>query len=68
MIVVLAAAALADVFVFLVCEHRHGVVRFPKCGVVQSAKKTDVAEHPQVFRHVGLLFNEPPGAAKLLFI
>jgi len=31
-------------------------------------KKTDVAEHPQVFRHVGLLFNETPGAAGLLFI
>jgi len=26
-----------------------------------SAKKTDVAEHPEAFRHVGLLVNEPPG-------
>jgi len=24
-------------------------------------KKTDVAEHPKVFHHVGLLFNKPPG-------
>jgi hypothetical protein len=31
-------------------------------------KKTDVAEHPQVFRRVGLLFNETPGTAGLLFI
>jgi len=27
-----------------------------------------VAEHPQVFRHVGLLINEPLGFAGLLFI
>jgi len=32
------------------------------------AKKTDVAEHPQVFRHIGLLLNEPPGVARLPFI
>jgi hypothetical protein len=32
------------------------------------AKKTDVAEHPKVFHHVGLLVNEPPGPAGLLFI
>jgi hypothetical protein len=25
-------------------------------------KKTDVVDHPQVFHHVGLLINEPPGA------
>jgi hypothetical protein len=34
----------------------------------KSAKKTDVAEHPKVFHHVGLLANEPPGPAGLLFI
>ena len=33
-----------------------------------SAKKADVAEHPKVFHHVGLLVNEPPAAAGLLFI
>jgi len=27
-------------------------------------KKTDVAEHPEAFRHVGLLFNETPGAGR----
>jgi len=27
-----------------------------------------VAEHPKVFGHVGLLFNQPPGKAELLFI
>jgi hypothetical protein len=31
-------------------------------------KKTDAAKHPKVFSHVGLLFNEPPGTAGLLFI
>jgi hypothetical protein len=41
-------------------------VRFS--GNDQRNKKTDVAEHPQVFRHVGLLFNKRPGAARLLFI
>jgi hypothetical protein len=32
------------------------------------AKKTDVAEHPQVLRHVGLLVNGLPGTAGLPFI
>jgi hypothetical protein len=27
--------------------------------VDQSQKKTDVAEHPEVFDHVGLLFDKP---------
>lgn len=31
-------------------------------------KKTDVADHPQVFGHVGLLFSEPPGFAGLLYV
>ena len=31
-------------------------------------KKKDVAEHPEVSNHVGLLVNEPPGQAELLFI
>ena len=35
---------------------------------VTKNKKTDVAEHPKVLGHVGLLFNEPPGKAELLFI
>ena len=30
--------------------------------------KTDVADHPQVFHHVGLLTNKPPGTAGLLLI
>jgi hypothetical protein len=30
-------------------------------------KKADVAEHPQAFDHVGLLFNEPSGRSGLLF-
>jgi hypothetical protein len=33
-----------------------------------KTKKADVVEHPKVFHHVGLLFNEPPGKAELLFI
>jgi hypothetical protein len=31
-------------------------------------KKADVAEHPEVFDHVGLLVLEPHGTAVLLFI
>jgi hypothetical protein len=30
-------------------------------------KKADVAEHPKVFHHVGLLINEPPGGTGLPF-
>jgi hypothetical protein len=33
-----------------------------------SPKKTDVVERPKAFHHVGLLVNEPPGTAELLFI
>jgi hypothetical protein len=29
-----------------------------------QTKKADVAEHPEVFDHVGLLFNEPPGTGR----
>jgi hypothetical protein len=31
-------------------------------------KKADVVEHTEVFDHVGLLVNEPPGVAGLPFI
>jgi len=31
-------------------------------------KKADVVEHPEVFHHVGLLINKPPGMAGLPFI
>jgi hypothetical protein len=31
-------------------------------------KKADVAEHPKVFHHVGLLFTGRPGEAELPFI
>jgi len=31
-------------------------------------KKADATECPQAFHYVGLLVNEPPGAAELLFI
>jgi hypothetical protein len=34
----------------------------------KKTKKADVAEHPEVFNHVGLLTNEPLGIAGLLFI
>jgi hypothetical protein len=33
-----------------------------------AAKKTDVAEHYQVFHHVGLLFDGLPGRSGLPFI
>ena len=31
-------------------------------------KKADVAEHPKVFRHIGLLIDEPLGLAEVPFI
>jgi hypothetical protein len=34
----------------------------------KTTKKADVAEHLQVFGHIGLLVNEPPGMAELLSI
>ena len=34
----------------------------------QKTKKADMAEHPKVSGHVGLLVNEPPGRTGLLFI
>jgi hypothetical protein len=37
-------------------------------NVLYCQKKADVAEHPEVFHHVGLLANEPPGTTGLLFI
>ena len=33
-----------------------------------TKKKADVVKHPEVFGHAGLLCNEPPGQAGLLFI
>ena len=48
-------------FCSVVCRDADGQVSVP-------IKKADVIKHPKVFDHVGLLFNEPPGAAKLLFI
>jgi hypothetical protein len=35
---------------------------------VAKNKKTDAAEHPEAFHHVGLLTDEPPGSAELPFI
>jgi len=37
----------------------------PSCKT--ETKKADVAEHPEVFHHVGLLVIEPPGTAGLLY-
>jgi hypothetical protein len=36
-------------------------------GAIAKTKKADVAEHPEVFGHVGLLFDEPPSVTGLLF-
>jgi len=33
-----------------------------------ATKAADVTKRPQAFHHVGLLVNEPPGMAGLLFI
>jgi hypothetical protein len=45
-----------------IVESSHGYILV--CG---SNKKTDVVEHSEVIDHVGLLFNEPPGTAEMLF-
>jgi hypothetical protein len=37
-------------------------------ALIESAKEAGVVEHPQVSDHAGLLFDEPPGQAGLLFI
>jgi hypothetical protein len=37
-------------------------------GPDPTSKKADVVEHPEVFLHVGLLVNGPPGLAGLPFI
>jgi len=41
---------------------------FVRTTATHKNKKTDVAEHPKAFDHVGLLINEPPGTAGLPFI
>jgi hypothetical protein len=49
-----------------------GVRRSPRLshrgGLVETTKKADAAEDLEVFHRVGLLINEPPGCAGLLFI
>jgi hypothetical protein len=42
--------------------------RLPSQKRPTRTKKADVVEHPKAFDHVGVLTNEPPGSAKLLFI
>jgi hypothetical protein len=37
-----------------------------RCHALRT-KKADVAESPEGFDHVGLLFNQPPGMAGLPF-
>ena len=44
------------------------LVTLVKTTESESEKKADVAEHPEVFRHVGLLVNGLPGAAELPFV
>jgi hypothetical protein len=38
------------------------------CDHTTETKKADVSEHLEMFAHVGLLVNEPPGTAGLPFI
>ena len=37
------------------------------CHALRVQKKADVAEFPEGFGHIGLLFNQPPGMAGLPF-
>jgi hypothetical protein len=41
---------------------------FPRLGQQKKTKKAGVVEYPEVFHHVGLLVDESPGVAGLLFI
>jgi hypothetical protein len=58
----------------MILHHRHPSI--PKeslpdwfqTSLAAKNKKADVAEHPKVFDHVGLLFNEPLGKTGLLFV
>jgi hypothetical protein len=56
----------------LVLLQNNGLTHCLLCGgkrpTSPRTKKADVAEHPKAFNHVGLLVNQPPGTAELLFI
>jgi hypothetical protein len=57
-------------------QRKQVIQRIPLAGAsgfclrkaARAKKKTDVVGHPEVFDHVGLLVNEPPGTAGLPFI
>ena len=58
-------------FPFVLLKNYMALFKYSRgCGVWAALKnkKADVAEHPKAFDHVGLLTNEPPGKAGLLFI
>jgi hypothetical protein len=44
------------------------IVLYRKHPLKQGHKKNRRGAYPKVFDHVGLLFNEPPSKAELLFI
>ena len=48
-------------------DHRRPPGCLRSACAAESEKKADVVEHLEAFRHVGLLFNEPPGRAGLSF-
>jgi hypothetical protein len=52
-------------FSFSLSNVGNGVDRFARQQ--ERNKKADVAEHPKVFHHVGLLSNEPSAAADCSF-
>ncbi len=46
----------------------HSAILSDSTCLATEKQKADVAEHPKVFDHVGLLASEPPGMAGLLSI
>ena len=44
------------------------LIGFPSLWSAPETKKADVIKYPEACDHVGLLVNEPPGTAGLLFI
>jgi hypothetical protein len=63
----LLISELPDGWAQIIGVHRISSTRLQRPRIPTN-KKADVAEHPKAFRHVGLLFNKPPGGAELFFI
>src|SRR5271165_5876792 len=64
----LKASDLVNLYQNAQSPNAKGLIWWMRRTGTTAKEKADVAEHPQGFDHVGLLVNEPPGPAGLLFI